>query len=176
MVGNGFDEIVGPYTAARETAIVRSVGLATGIASLVWAVVVSDLAWSFDYAGMGWATLFRLLTILVALVVYFTCRRKLGFRSQDSVGMILGAVVAFLVDTALSFYYSGYFGLLCLAWGISLRKPYLAAAGALAAGAAVVSRFMPSVEILAVVAAGVLILAATYMTVARSRSATGHNL
>lgn len=145
-------------TTFNEHRITRFAGTAMGLTTLVWAVLLSGNAGDLGQVALPWQIAVHALSLLPALAVYIYCRR-LAHKTSAAGLMCIVAVAFFLVDVALGFNYSPYFGTAVIVWGASARRPFLAGTGVLAVGAAIVARFHHSLDYLAVAGAGLIVLA-----------------
>ncbi|MET4539340.1 hypothetical protein ABIE37_001112 [Arthrobacter bambusae] len=142
----------------NEQRVARFAGTTIGLFTVVWAFLLSGLLGENVLASEPWQLASHGLSLLSALAVYLYCRR-LAHRTGASGLLCFAAVAFFVADVALGFLYSPFFGIALIAWAASARRPFLAATGVLALGAAVVARLGHELDAVVVAASGVIILA-----------------
>ncbi|UKA49423.1 hypothetical protein LFT48_18600 [Arthrobacter sp. FW305-123] len=141
----------------KEQRVARFAGVIIGVFTLLWAfLLLADVGGHILAAGpLQVAT--HGLSVVSALIVFFYCR-ALNYRTSAAGLLCFVAVAFYFADVALGFNYSPYFGVAVLAWGASARRPFLAGAGVLVLGAAIVARYEHSLAGVAVAGVGLIIL------------------
>jgi hypothetical protein len=142
----------------NEQRVARFAAMITGLFTILWALLLSDFMGEYVLALGLWQIATHGLSLLSALIVYLYCRH-LNYRTSAAGLLCFVAVAFFFADVAMGFNYSPFFGVALIAWAASARRPFLAGAGVLAVGAAILARFHPSLDYLAVTGAGLIILA-----------------
>ncbi|MGR0160350.1 hypothetical protein [Paenarthrobacter nitroguajacolicus] len=154
--------------AANEQRVAKFAGTVIGLFTLLWAFLLSGMVGEYLLMPGPWLVAWHVLSLLSALILYVYCQR-LNYRTSAAGLLCFVAVAFFFADVALGFLYSGFFGIALVAWAASARRPFMAAAGVLALGAAILSRFEQPLGVIATAASGVIILATAVWPPKRAR-------